>query len=110
MLSPALLLPTTYFLYLKPKGTIVNQSDDYGKEIEMIKRRLTDSGIRMTSIETSIKENTDLTKEIKEILDLAKSFFTVLGYLGKGIKWIAGIAAAAGAIWALFHPNSPLDK
>ena len=58
----------------------------------------------------ALEENTALTKEIKEILEFGKTFFTMMRYIGVAAKWIAAIGTAIAAIYALFHLNPPPGK
>lgn len=37
--------------------------------------------------------------EVVEIIRLGKGFFRACGWLGRGVKWVGGLAAAALAIW-----------
>ena len=76
-------------------------------EFDGIDRRLLSGKERMDAIEASIAENTRITKEIKEILDLGKSFFTILGYVAKIAKWIAALGSAAAVVYALAHGQIP---
>jgi hypothetical protein len=95
-------------------ASVVEQHD---AELESVNLRLRIGDDRMNNMETLIKENTGITqnnqdtlKEIKEILDLGKSFFKILHYLGVAFKWIAGLAAAVGALAAAWHNLPPPGK
>ena len=44
-----------------------------------------------------------ITSDIHEILDVTRSGFKVLGWLGDVAKWVTKIAAAAGTIWGLHN-------
>ena len=68
-----------------------------------IEARLANGDERMSKLEAGLAANTEVTKEVLEIVTMGKSFFRVLGYIGHAIKWIAGIAAAVGAAWAAWH-------
>lgn len=81
--------------------------EDVQSEFEGVDRRLKSGKERMDAIEASIAENTRITKEIKEILDLGKSFFTILGYIGKVAKWIAAIGSGIAVAYALTHGQLP---
>lgn len=61
----------------------------------------------MNNMETLIKENTALTREVKEILDLGKNFFKILHILGRVFKWVATIGAGFAAILTLWHNLPP---
>lgn len=67
---------------------------------EVINKCLADGDVRMGKIENDLKTNTDATAEILEIVSTGKSFFRVMGHIGNGIKWIAGIAAACLGVYA----------
>lgn len=68
---------------------------------------------RMVRLEAEMKKNTEITAAsqsgIAEILDIFTSFkggFKVLGWLGAGAKWVAGVGAAIagfGAAIAAFY-------
>lgn len=91
------------------------------EQLAQIHKRLAEGDTRMDVFETlihenraahesnaaALKENTDLTKEIKEILELGKSFFVLGGYIGKLARWVSYMGAAIGAIYALLHLNHP---
>lgn len=96
---------------------LIEQVEQQAEDIESINLRLRIGDDRMNNMETLIKENTTITqgnqdtlKEIKEILDLGKSFFKILNYLGIAIKWIAGLATAAVALVAALHNLPPPGK
>ena len=75
-----------------------------------IDRRLNSGKERMDALEKAIAENTALTLEIKEILTLAKSFFTLLGYLAKAAKWISIIGSAIAVLYAIAHGQIPAKE
>ena len=52
-------------------------------------------------INESMKEISDEVTELLEIFRASKGFIKVLGWLGKGLRWLAFTAAAIGALWAL---------
>jgi hypothetical protein len=73
-----------------------------GGKVLSIEDRLERDDKRMDTIEVSLAANTKATNEVLEIVLMGKSFFKVLGWIGKGIKIAAGIAApciAAYAAW-----------
>ncbi len=76
--------------------------EDAPAEIESINLRLRISDDRMNNMETLIKENTELTKEIKEILDVGKTFFKIMKWVGVFFKWVSAVAAGIGVLWALW--------
>lgn len=54
---------------------------------------------RVGKIEVAVAENTELTRDIKDLLTAGK-------VMSKIIKWMGGLAAAGSAIWAAFHLGS----
>jgi hypothetical protein len=67
-----------------------------------IERRFSAGSARMDRIETMIKINTADTAEVLEIIRMGKSFFKLIGYLGKVIKFTAPIVASlAGVYYAI---------
>lgn len=54
---------------------------------------------RMTRIEEELRQNTEATQEVLEILRTAKGFFKVVGGIGNTVKWLAAVAAAVFAAW-----------
>lgn len=84
-------------------------------------RRLANGDRRMNTFETlieenrlahqanakALQENTDLTKEIKEILDLGKTFFKILKYVGIVAKWVTVIGSGVAVIWAALQGSTP---
>lgn len=75
--------------------------------IEEIRREQAD-------IRAELKSNTEVTAEIKEMtaemVDLftaAKGFFKMAGWIGTGIKWVSGVAAALAALWLVFKGGFP---
>lgn len=78
-----------------------------GGRILTIEEQLIHGAGRMDKHEKLLAENTAATKEVLEIVTLAKSFFKVLGHIGSSIKWVAGLAASAGAIWSFWPHGTP---
>lgn len=58
----------------------------------------------------ALQENTQITKEIKEILEFGKTFFSMMRYIGMGAKWVAAVGTAIAAVWTVFHLNQPPGK
>lgn len=54
------------------------------------------------------KQNAKDTKEVKEILELGRAFFTLARYFGILARWIIYVGGAIGGLWALFfHTPNP---
>jgi ABC-type branched-subunit amino acid transport system substrate-binding protein len=95
--------------------------EQIGEQISVIHDKLEHGEKRMNTFETLIEENrvahkanadalaenTELTKEIKDILELGKTFFKILGFVAVVAKWITAIGAAVALIWAATHGNTP---
>ena len=73
----------------------------------LIEQRLAQGDQRMNGMQEELTKNTQITTEVREILEVAKSGLNVLGGIGK-VLGIGGKLAAAGvaiwgAIYALMH-------
>jgi len=63
--------------------------------------RLLEIERRLAALEASMVVNTELTREIRDVIAAARLGLRVLGALGTLVRWIGGLAAAALAIWGL---------
>lgn len=55
----------------------------------------------------TVKVN-ELTSELVDLFTAAKGAFKVLGWIGTGVKWVSGVAIAAGALWfVITHSGAP---
>ena len=70
-------------------------------------QRFSELEARMKALEVELRENTTTTREVRELMEVARSGFKVLGWLGIAAKWITAIAGAAAALWALWHGVKP---
>lgn len=72
-------------------------------------RRKEDRGMsgRVSALEASMRVNTEATKEILEIVSMGRSFFKVLGHIGAGIKWLAGLTTAGGVLYSIWPHSVP---
>jgi hypothetical protein len=85
--------------------------NDYGDQDQMtteqrllaIEQRLDRGAVRMTAMQQEIADNTEVTKEVRDILQTFRTGFKVAGWIGTGAKWVASISAAVAGLWALFH-------
>jgi hypothetical protein len=80
------------------------------RDLALIHDRLEKGDQRMGRIEQSqalakqaIDDNTEITSEIRDLITSVKTGFKVLGGLGIAAKWVAAIAGAASAVWALIY-------
>lgn len=67
------------------------------------RRRVPEMDARLRDIETELAANTKVTTEVREVLDTFKGGMRMLGWMGIAAKWIAGIAAAIGAVIAIWE-------
>lgn len=76
-----------------------------------IEERLNLGHARMDALESAVQRNTELTQDILSIMDTAKAGFRALGWLGVGVRWLGGLAAAGvaiyAAIYAITHGGQP---
>lgn len=80
-------------------------------KLDAIHARLNCGDARMTRIEARIEENTDLTRDIRNLMDAGRAGLRVLEWLGKAARW-AGILATACmaiyvAIYTITHDGRP---
>ena len=68
-----------------------------------IESRMDVSSERMDLLDASMKRNTDLTQEIRDILDAARVGFKVLGGLGTLVKWAGPVLGGALAIYTFVY-------
>jgi predicted nucleic acid-binding protein len=80
-------------------------------DLANVQRQLGAGDVRMTNIESELKKNTELTSDVKALLDAARVGLKVLGWIGMAAVWAAKIATAIGAVygaWQLIkHGNPP---
>lgn len=75
-----------------------------------VQRQLATGDLRMTAIEVELRNNTDLTADVKALLEAARVGLKVLGWMGSAATWAAKIATAIGAVyaaWQLIKHGSP---
>lgn len=73
------------------------------ERLSAIEAQLVDGRRRMDVLEAAVGENTDLTRDIRDIMVAARVGFKVLGGLGTLAKWSLYICGAAAAVWGLIH-------
>jgi len=83
------------------KMDTLNPHDENGNCVALKKvvERIDQSDSRFTVLESKIDINNTATAEILDILNLAKSFFRILGIVGSLAKWVAAIAAPIVGFW-----------
>lgn len=74
-------------------------TDSIPGQLEEIRSRLDKGDDRFAKIELAVKENTEITKDIRDAV-VAGRVATRL------IKWLGALALAISALWALFHQVS----
>ena len=62
---------------------------------------------KIERMERGLRENTIITRELRDILVTVKSGARMLGWFGAAIKWLSGVVAAAVALWAVFGNHTP---
>ena len=68
--------------------------------LDKIDDRLDAGSRRMQAIERQLQENTDLTRDVLQVMEIARSGLRVLGALGTAAGWLSRFTAAGLAIWA----------
>ena len=62
---------------------------------------------KIERMERELRENTIITRELRDIMVTIKSGARMLGLVGAAIKWLSGVVAAAVALWAVFGDHTP---
>ena len=62
---------------------------------------------KIERMERELRENTRITRELRDIMVTIKSGARMLGWVGAAIKWLAGVVAAGVALWAVFGDHTP---
>lgn len=62
---------------------------------------------KIERMERELRENTIITRELRDIMVTVKSGARMLGWIGAAIKWLSGVVAAGVALWALFGNHTP---
>lgn len=81
-----------------------NQVDNERRsEDRLAHKRMDAVESRMGKVEILVAKNNADTAEILEIIRAGKGFFKVMGILATILKWIIGIGAAVGGLYAAWH-------
>lgn len=74
-----------------------------------VEARLQAGDDRMFRLEEELARNTRLTedmasdtRETRELMEMGRTLFRFAAGFGRFVRWAAGLAAAAGALWALW--------
>lgn len=68
-----------------------------------VQRQLSSGDLRMTAIESELRNNTAITAEIRMLLETVRAGMRVLGAIGTAVTWLAKIAAGVGALYAAWQ-------
>lgn len=100
--------------------TSPTEPSPYDKRLDHIEARLDRGSQNMSEIRADVSGlraelagNTEVTNEVRELLEAGKNGLKVLGWIGVGAKWLGGIAAALTALWTLLYAithNGQLPK
>lgn len=83
------------------------------QRLDAIEHRLRRGAERIAALEGGLKTNTQITTEIRELLELGRNGLRLLGHLGVVMRWAGGIAAALGAmvgLWQAMRSGAPADS
>lgn len=68
-----------------------------------IETRLDRGSERMACIEADLRANTEVTREVRDLMEMGRALFRLADLMGRGAKWLSGIAAAVVAIWGAIY-------
>lgn len=75
--------------------------------LERVDDRLDKGSERMDLMQAELSKNTQVTTEVRELLELGRAGFKVLGFLGRATiflgKATVAIGAIGGAVFAILH-------
>jgi hypothetical protein len=80
---------------------------DRDERLRFLEQLTKDTKLTQDTMAAELIKNTELTKEIRELLELGKSFFTIMRYVGIVAKWVTIVGAAFAA---LIHFTPPPGK
>jgi hypothetical protein len=72
-------------------------------DLAHVQRQLAAGDSRMATIEAELKTNTNLTEDVKDLLNAARVGLKVLGWIGTAAVWAGKIAAAIAAMWGAWQ-------
>ena len=85
------------------RATVHDRLDDGVARMDMMQSLIDENRAAHIANALAVAENTRITKEIKDILDLAKSFFRIMGYVASFAKWATAVGAAVALVYNIFH-------
>lgn len=78
------------------------------QQFQAIENELAAGKARMDNLEKMTCAQTEILNDIKEIMQFSRSGLKVLGWVGVAARWIAAIAGATAAVYALLHVTGGL--
>ena len=88
--------------------------DTVAARLADIDQRLARGDTRMANIEVELASNTEVTREVRDLMTAARVGFRVLGGLGTAAKWVGILATASAAVYTavqtLLHSGQPPVK
>jgi hypothetical protein len=70
---------------------------------DSVTARLNAIEAQQRAMAVNLAANTEITKEVKELLELGRTAFRLADYVGRFVRWTCGIAAAVGAAYAAWQ-------
>lgn len=67
--------------------------------MRIVEQRFAEGTARMNRMEKCLEVNTQATTEVRDILQLGRSFFRIVDLVGRAVKWVAAIAAPVVALY-----------
>lgn len=83
-----------------PRHDLHNQNLRRFQEIEAQMAKFAE---RLTPIELELRDNTTVTKEVRELMELGRYAFKFFGWIYVFGKWAISFAAAVVAAWGVFQ-------
>lgn len=58
---------------------------------------------RLARLEHNIAENTEITREVRDVVNTGRALFRFAEGFGRFLGWTARVAGAGAALWAVFY-------
>jgi hypothetical protein len=84
--------------------TAEDQRDrNIGMQFQSIEDRLAEAEKQLSAMREELRDNSEITQDIREILVAAKVGLRVLGGLGQLVKWLGIVAGGVAAVYGAWQ-------
>jgi hypothetical protein len=72
---------------------------DIDKRLDRGAARIAELQMSVAELQREMRENTAITTEVRDLLQLARAGLRLLGIVGNVVRWVGMVAGGAIAIW-----------